>query len=1082
MALHTWPTVTNRNVAQPSRVRLSTAPEAGADVYDVTPIPGTVVNEGTLINQALFDQMGQYVKEHDIPIHTTTGTGAAYAVSVPVWSNLTQTELDGHILCIIPNVASTTVSPTLNMNGLGAKPIYAPGGSSTSDRGNLPIASYLTADVPVYLIYNKSGDCWITLNAATTPVATNTTVGTVKPDGKTITISSDGTLTSNAKDEIAAQHERDQLEFANALIGNKSGTLVNVDNAWGVKALKAGVDGKSVQVVTKGKNLLNNINKNPVTSNGITFELKNDGTLAVYGTATATASLRVDYLTDYDTAVSACPSGMVTASGIAGHRASITFGAFKQDGSFITEVAKNDGTFQYPADAVKMRTFVQVPSGVTINDVLKLQLELGSTATSYEPYTGGKPSPSPEYPQEVDVVDSPVSVQATGKNLSGYPYKTFTAPAIKTINGVTFEAKPDGTIVANGTATANADVDLKWGNLVVPVKGLDVNISGCPQGGSGTTYLLRAQGSKDNKVFDAEVHDYGTGATISGANFIRTYMRVAAGTTANNLVFKPQIEIGSATTSYEPYTSNQQTITLPPEHNYLASLPDGTHDELVLRADGVAVLVERVGKVVFNGSSDVAWTLLSTNTQGKRRFGSPPIADKEAQPSSVSQVANVLCNSFVAKSNNDTYNCIEGISASTTSLIFYHASINDTVADWTSWLAANPVTVYYGLKTPATSYSADNGTTWSTIDPAAGNSAIQLYKGTNNVWCTDVLSPTVDLDYVQDTNKVIDKLRAPIVLPPASATTLGGVKVGSGLSVTADGTLSSNSAITFPVSISQGGTGANTAPLAANSMQLKGLGGGYAVMPDGSDLNTFTTPGNYGCALDVTARTILNTPRSPEVSSSAQAFNLTVESSLQAGSGLYYLRQTYKEWCYPGTGGSGIQDAATYMRVTSNGGTTWGPWRVVSTPMYATTYSPGFVKIDGSTITIDSNGIISAVGGGGSGSGYVLPPASASTLGGIKVGSNLSVTADGVLSATDTKYTLPPATKTILGGVKVGDGINVSDDGTISATAVSYPISVANGGTGANTAAAALVNLGITMGTAAAPSTGTAGSIYIQYT
>lgn len=844
MALQAWPTVANRNVAQPSRVRLTQASGTDADVYDVTPVPGTVVNEGTLINQALFDQMEQYVKEYDIPIHKTTGTGAAYAVSVPVWSNLTQTELDGHILCIIPNVVSTTVSPTLNMNGLGAKPIYAPGGSSTSDRGNLPIASYLTANVPVYLIYNKSGDCWITLNAATTPVATNTTVGTVKPDtttisvdstgklsanqasnvakgivipdtttmdidsngkisvkkatsstagiikpdgntigidtdgiikaniattsavgvnkpdGKTITISSDGTLTSNAKDEIAAQHERDQLEFANALIGNKSGTLVNVDDVWGVKALKAGVDGKAAQVVTTGKNLLNNINKNPVTSNGITFELKNDGTLAVYGTATAVASLRVDYLTDYNTAVSACPPGMVTASGIAGHRASIIFGAFREDGSIIANVAQNDGTFQYPADAVKMRTFVQVQSGVTINDVLKLQLELGSTATSYEPYTGGKPSLSPEYPQEVDVVDSPVVVQATGKNLSGYPYKTFTAPAIETINGVTFEAKPDGTIVANGTATANADVDLKWGNMVVPVKGLDVNISGCPQGGSGTTYLLRAQGSKDNKVFDMEVHDYGTGTTISGANFIRTYMRIAAGTTANNLVFKPQIEIGSATTSYEPYASTQQIITLPPEHNYLASLPDGTHDELALRIDGVAVLTERVGKRVFNGSE--AWILLS-GVAYRFRLRDTTLSSDYRQ---------LICDRYTVREFVSTSET-QGVTASPQNapnlFCFRDTTIAQTVDAWKAKLAASNVMVYYALATATVRYSADNGATWSTTDPAAGQSAIPLHKGTNNIWCTDALSPTVDLEYVQDTNKVIDKLRAAIVASGASS-------------------------------------------------------------------------------------------------------------------------------------------------------------------------------------------------------------------------------------------------------------------------------------------------------------------------
>ena len=75
-------------------------------------------------------------------------------------------------------------------------------------------------------------------------------------------------------------------------------------------------------------------------------------------------------------------------------------------------------------------------------------------------------------------------------------------------------------------------------------------------------------------------------------------------------------------------------------------------------------------------------------------------------------------------------------------------------------------------------------------------------------------------------------------------------------------------------------------------------------------------------------------------------------------------------------------------------------------------------------------------GGEGGGSGYVLPPATQDTLGGIKVGQNLTVEEDGTLNAAGGggggSYVLPPATADTLGGVKIGSGINVSDDGTIS--------------------------------------------------
>ena len=80
-----------------------------------------------------------------------------------------------------------------------------------------------------------------------------------------------------------------------------------------------------------------------------------------------------------------------------------------------------------------------------------------------------------------------------------------------------------------------------------------------------------------------------------------------------------------------------------------------------------------------------------------------------------------------------------------------------------------------------------------------------------------------------------------------------------------------------------------------------------------------------------------------------------------------------------------------------------------------------------------------------SSSPYVLPTASAETLGGVKVGSGLSI-ADGVLSANG--YSLPTASAETLGGVKVGSGLSI-EDGVLSAsgggkTIYTYEYSLSN--------------------------------------
>lgn len=59
-----------------------------------------------------------------------------------------------------------------------------------------------------------------------------------------------------------------------------------------------------------------------------------------------------------------------------------------------------------------------------LNYKVQVQFEESAAATGYEPYTGGMPSPNPEYPQPL--VASGGSVSAHGKNLIQYPYESTT--------------------------------------------------------------------------------------------------------------------------------------------------------------------------------------------------------------------------------------------------------------------------------------------------------------------------------------------------------------------------------------------------------------------------------------------------------------------------------------------------------------------------------------------------------------------------------------------------------------------------------------------------------------------------------
>lgn len=131
------------------------------------------------------------------------------------------------------------------------------------------------------------------------------------------------------------------------------------------------------------------------------------------------------------------------------------------------------------------------------------------------------------------------SVQETrsGKNILPYPY----AETTKRENGLTFTDNGDGTITVNGTASADTTFNLCT-DLVLTAG--TYTFSGCPSGGSNTTYFISGFTGTDIGSGFTVVLDSDTTGSLS--------ITIKSGTTIAK-VFKPQIEVGSEKTSYEQY-------------------------------------------------------------------------------------------------------------------------------------------------------------------------------------------------------------------------------------------------------------------------------------------------------------------------------------------------------------------------------------------------------------------------------------------------------------------------------------------------------------------------------------------------
>lgn len=170
-------------------------------------------------------------------------------------------------------------------------------------------------------------------------------------------------------------------------------------------------------------------------------------------------------------------------------------------------------------------------SAGTVLTYSNIQIEKGSTATTYEPY---------EY-----IGPQTIKMSSNSKNLIPYPYVTTS----KTISGVTFTVQEDGGIKVEGTP--NNPVSMFYistpANTISALKiGNTYTLSGYRSGSGATLVYINTEVS-DSYTFTCDAQNPLIG------------IKVVQGTTADAL-FYPQLEEGTVATDFSLNTGSKEVL------------------------------------------------------------------------------------------------------------------------------------------------------------------------------------------------------------------------------------------------------------------------------------------------------------------------------------------------------------------------------------------------------------------------------------------------------------------------------------------------------------------------------------------
>lgn len=368
-----------------------------------------------------------------------------------------------------------------------------------------------------------------------TDYATSQVAGIVKPDGTTITVDANGVISSQGGGGDVSSEE-----------------VSDIVNILGAKNLNATPYYTCYRYGTTR------------TTKGITFTTHDDGSVEVSGTATGNVTYLFHYTYPDPTALvlsngsyilTGCPEG---ASG----ETYVLYAASMQNG--IWEDAAVDygsgAVFalngdDYAEEDVRLAVAFDVYSGVTIDPAITIYPMIRPANISdntYVPYAKTNQELTKGMDHFVDY--SIQSIVGTKNILASFAVS-------KTTNGVAFTVNGNGTITANGTATA--DISFLVGKFSYLDVGMEYMLYGCPEGGDASKYYLLARYSSMSSgvTHTLDKPDYGAGVKLTYTSKIDfgISIEIKQGFECENLLFSPAIiPKGIADTSYVyPTKSNR---------------------------------------------------------------------------------------------------------------------------------------------------------------------------------------------------------------------------------------------------------------------------------------------------------------------------------------------------------------------------------------------------------------------------------------------------------------------------------------------------------------------------------------------